>query len=145
MKTGNILKFDFKQQQSSQKLCFSTSFQNLTNLNFKQFNLNFFKFKCDTPSHDVIHYLNDNKVKFVPIEYNPQNCPQARPIETLWSIIDDMVYDKGWEATTIDQLKRRITAKLKEIDLKVVQTMFSGIRKQLRKISDKGPYEACSF
>ena len=95
--------------------------------------------------HDVIHYLNDNKVTFVPIEYNPQNCPQARPIETLWSIVDDMVYDKGWEATIIDQLKRRITEKLKEIDLKVVQTMFSGIRKQLRKISDKGPYEACSF
>ncbi|CAF4380175.1 unnamed protein product [Rotaria socialis] len=25
--------------------------------------------------HNVIHYLNDNKVKFVPIECNPQNCP----------------------------------------------------------------------
>ena len=34
--------------------------------------------------------------------------------------------------------------KLKEIDIKIVQQMFSGIRKQLRKIADNGPYEACS-
>ncbi|CAF3429238.1 unnamed protein product [Rotaria socialis] len=95
--------------------------------------------------HDVIWCLNDNKVKFVPIEYNPQNCPQSCPIETLWSIIDDMVHDNGWEAKSIDQLKRRIIAKLKEIDLKLVQTMLSGIRTQLRKIADKGPYEACYF
>ncbi|CAF3637340.1 unnamed protein product [Rotaria socialis] len=95
--------------------------------------------------HDVIWCLNDNKVKFVPIEYNPQNCPQSCPIETLWSIIDDMVHDNGWEAKSIDQLKRRIIAKLKEIDLKLVQTMLSGIRTQLQKIADKGPYEACYF
>ncbi|CAM4822366.1 unnamed protein product [Rotaria magnacalcarata] len=43
--------------------------------------------------HNVIHYLNDKKVKFLPIGYNPQNCPQSRPIETLWPIIDDMIYN----------------------------------------------------
>ncbi|CAF0986273.1 unnamed protein product [Rotaria magnacalcarata] len=77
--------------------------------------------------HDVIHYLNSNKVKLVPIAYNPQNCAQSRPIETLWSIINDMVDDNGWETKTIDQLKRRAIAKFKEIDLKLVQTMLSGV------------------
>ena len=55
-----------------------------------------------------------------------------------------MVYDQGWEAQSINQLKRRVQQKLKEIDVTVVQKMFSGIRKQLRKIADHGPYKACS-
>ena len=76
---------------------------------------------------------------------NPQNCPQARPIESLWSILDQLVYAHGWEAKSIEHLKRRIVKKLREVDIKVVQAMFSDIRKQLRRIADKGPYEACSF
>ena len=75
---------------------------------------------------------------------NPQNCPQSRPIETLWSILKNMVYDQGWQAKNIDHLKRRIQQKIKEIDINVVQSMFSGIRKQLRKVADHGPYPACS-
>ena len=56
-----------------------------------------------------------------------------------------MVYGEGWEAKTIDHLQRRIAKKLKEIDIKIVQQMFSDtIEKQLRKIADNGPYEACS-
>ena len=35
--------------------------------------------------------------------------------------------------------------KLNELDTKVVQSMFLDIRKQLRQIADKGPYETCSF
>ena len=94
--------------------------------------------------HDVLQYLNQNDAQFVNKEFNPQNCPQARPIETLWSILKNMVYDEGWEAKTIDHLQRQIAKKLKEIDTKIVQQMFSGVRKQLRKIADNGPYEAYS-
>ena len=50
--------------------------------------------------HDVLQYLNENDVQFVDKEFNPQ----ARLIETLWSILKSMVYDKGWEAKTIDRL-----------------------------------------
>ena len=88
--------------------------------------------------------MNQNDVQFVDKEFNLQNCPQACPIETLWSILKNMVYDEGWEAKTIDHLQRRIAKKLKDIDIKIVQHTFSGIRKQLRKIADNGPYEACS-
>jgi hypothetical protein len=56
-----------------------------------------------------------------------------------------MVYDQGWEAKNIDHLKQRIQQKMNEIDIEVVQTMFSGIRKQLKKIADHGPYKACSL
>ena len=57
-----------------------------------------------------------------------------------------MVYDQGWEARNIDQLERRLVQKMEEIDVNVVQSMFSGIRKTVkRKIAEHGPYEACSF
>ena len=90
--------------------------------------------------HDILQYLNQNDVQFVEKEFNPQ----ARPIETLWSILKNMVYDEGWEAKTIDHLQRQISKKLKEIDIKIVQQIFSGLQKQLRKVADNGPYEACS-
>ena len=45
------------------------------------------------------------------------------------------------EAKTIDHLQRRIE---KKNDIKIVQQMFSGIGKQLRKIADNGSYAACS-
>jgi transposase len=95
-------------------------------------------------SNSVIRYLDENGIQFVTRDFNPQNCPQSRPIETLWSILKNMVYDQGWEAQNIDQLKRRIMQKMKEIDVSVVQTMFSGIQKQLRTIARHGPYSACS-
>ena len=48
----------------------------------------------DLPSshygHDVLQYLNENDVQFVDKKFNPQ----ARPIETLWSILKNMVYGK---------------------------------------------------
>ena len=48
------------------------------------------------------------------------------------------------EAKIIDHLQQRIAKKLKEIDIKIVQPTFSGIREQLRKITDNGPYQDCS-
>ena len=93
----------------------------------------------------VMEYLDQNGIHFVLQQKNPQNCPEARPVETLWSILEQMVYAGAWEAKHINQLKKRIMKKLNELDSKVVQSMFLDIRKKLRKIADKGPYEACSF
>ena len=93
----------------------------------------------------VRQYLEKNGIQFVPEQKNPQNCPQARPIETFWSILEQRVYGGGWEAKNFDELQERIKKKLKEIDINVVKTMFSNIRKQLRQIARQGPYGACSF
>ena len=46
-----------------------------------------------------------------------------------------MIYDEGWQAKKINHLQRRIAKKLKEIDIKIVQQMFSGIRKQLKLLT----------
>lgn len=75
-------------------------------------------------SDSVRRYLKENDVEFVPRDFNPQNCPQTCPIETLWSILKNMVYDEGWEAKTVNQMQRRIVQKLKQIDITVVQSML---------------------
>ena len=67
--------------------------------------------------------MNQNDEQFVDKEFNPQ----AHSIETLWSILKNMVYDEGMEAKTIDHLQRRIAKKLKEINIQIVQQMFSDI------------------
>ncbi|CAF1476480.1 unnamed protein product [Adineta ricciae] len=59
----------------------------------------------------VMEYLDEYVISFVSQEKNPQNCPQARPVETFWSILEQMAYSDGWEAKNIDQLKRRIKKK----------------------------------
>jgi transposase len=63
-------------------------------------------------SNIVTRYLDENNVEFVDRQFNPQNCPQSRPIETLWSILKNMVYDQGWEAENINQLQQRVQQKL---------------------------------
>ncbi len=36
----------------------------------------------------VLEYLEENGIHYVREQDNPQNCPQARPIERLWSILE---------------------------------------------------------
>lgn len=47
---------------------------------------------------------------------NPRNVPQARPIENFWGCLAQMIYKRGSEAKTEDQLIRSIKLKLKEIE-----------------------------
>ena len=53
-------------------------------------------------SNMVTSYLDQNNIQFVDKHFNPQNCPQTRPIETVWSILKNMVYDQGWKAKNIN-------------------------------------------
>jgi transposase len=84
-------------------------------------------------------WLTSQNIPFVPKKDNPPNIPQARPIEDFWSALKRIVYEKGWEAQTEQQLIRRIKQKLKEVDICVVQSMISKVPKILRKIEDNGP------
>ena len=52
--------------------------------------------------------LNEKSVPFVSRIDNPPNVPQARPIETVWTILERKVYENNWEAKDIDQLVKRI-------------------------------------
>jgi hypothetical protein len=80
----------------------------------------------------------DEMINYVSVDINPPNVPKARPIEDLWGILAQKVYEGGWEATIEDQLRRRIIVCLNKINLNDLQSLMSGIKAKLRSIADKG-------
>ena len=69
-----------------------------------------------------------------------QNVPQARPIKNFWGWLSHKVYENGWEATSEDQLIRRIESKIKEFDLKSVEALMKGIKGKLKSIGEDGVF-----
>ena len=78
----------------------------------------------------------DENLNFVHRDINPPNVPQARLIENFWVILEQKVYEGGWEATTKLQLTRRIEVKIKQFDAKFFPTLMAGINGKLRKIAE---------
>ncbi len=91
-------------------------------------------------ANKTVEWLTSKNINLVNKADNPPNVPKARPIEDLWAILSQKVYEKGWKAKTTSQLKRRIRSCIKKIDLNPIQAMFERIRTKLRKIADYGPY-----
>ena len=84
-------------------------------------------------SKESMAWMNEN-VKMS----NPPNVPQARPIENLWGILAQKVYEGGWEATTQQELISRIQSQLKKIDSNFLQSLMGGVKTKLRAIADRG-------
>lgn len=84
-------------------------------------------------------WLQRKNIPFVPKAINPPNVPQARPIESFWSILSGKVYENGWEAKSKDALKERIEKKLKEVDNEVIKKMMDTVKQKLFAIGKNGP------
>ena len=56
---------------------------------------------------------------------NPQNVPQARPIENFWGCLTQKAYENGWSSNSEAQLIRRIELKLKGFDTKFVESLMA--------------------
>jgi hypothetical protein len=85
-------------------------------------------------------FLRENKIPFVDKQHNPANVPQCRPVEDFFAILSAKVYEGGWEADNVTQLKSRIKRCLKKIDLNLVQTMMKKVKGRLRKCGENGVY-----
>ena len=86
----------------------------------------------------VTDKLEELKIPTVARADNPPAAPQIRPIERFWSQLKQAVYKDGWEAPTAGILKRRVRAKLKQLDLTVVQNLMRGLKTKVRRVSDGG-------
>lgn len=84
----------------------------------------------------LLRHLN---VPFVQRQDNPPNLPQCRPIENFWSILKAAVYQGGWEAENISQLRRRIEKTLKKLDMTPVFKDLDGLVVKLGKVGRLGP------
>jgi transposase len=92
----------------------------------------------------VTTFLTEKGIPFVQRDKNPPNLPQCRPIENFWANLKSVVYEDGWEAATIPQLKRRIKKCLKKMDLSIIQQDISHVPTKLRRVADHGPYVVIS-
>ena len=87
----------------------------------------------------MVAWLYQN-VNYVPKPFNPPNVSQARPIENFWGWLTQKVYEGGWEATSEQQLVRRIQSKIKEFDLKSVEKLMTGVKAKLKSFDDDGVF-----
>ncbi|KAF0301696.1 hypothetical protein FJT64_026068 [Amphibalanus amphitrite] len=86
----------------------------------------------------VNKFLEDAGVPVVGREDNPPNVPQLRPIEDFWGLLKQEVYKGGWEATSEDQLKRRILRAVEILNPEVPLTMMRRVALALRRhMTDK--------
>ena len=66
-------------------------------------------------SNIVQQCLTEKNIPFVSRVDNPPNVPQARPVETVWTVLERKIYENNWEAKNIDHLVKRIKQKAKEL------------------------------
>ena len=72
---------------------------------------------------------------------NAANVPEVRAIEDFWSILKDKVYEKGWVAKSLDQLKNRIRYCWRNMDLKLVYDLLAGTSSKLSNVRMYGLIE----
>jgi len=82
-------------------------------------------------ANSVLTDLRNNNVNFVQKIDNPANVPKVRPIENFWGFLKQIVYENGWEAQTIPQLRAKINLCLSRIDKSFVQRTFSSVHQRL--------------
>ena len=56
-------------------------------------------------SKEVLTYFDEASL---PKTINPSNIAQGRPIEDIWGVLVQLIYEHIWEAKTTKQLERRI-------------------------------------
>ena len=52
-------------------------------------------------AHATTTLLEDLEIPYIPRDKNPPNCPQLRPIEKFWAILEEKVYKDKWEAVLL--------------------------------------------
>ena len=72
---------------------------------------------------------------------NPPNVPQLRPVERFLGSPKQAVYAGSWEASNIDQPKKRDHLKVKNIDVGLLRNAFLGLMTKVRHATDNGVFD----
>ncbi|RNA32563.1 glucosylceramidase 4 [Brachionus plicatilis] len=92
-----------------------------------------FKFWPDLASfhyaNTVVNYLIDQNIRFVQKCENPANVPQGK------------VYEKGWRAKNLDELRNKIRLCTRNMDQNLVQDFLAFTSKRLKNIRRNGLIE----
>ena len=91
---------------------------------------------------DVLAILRAHGVegnKFIEKDENPPNMPQIRPIEKFWYQLRCRVYENGWEANDLIELRKRIESKLKTFSLSDIKRLFRNNNEKIHAAAKNGP------
>ena len=89
-------------------------------------------------SNIVQECLTQKNLLFVSRVDNPPNISQARPIETVWTVLERKIYQNNWEVKDIDHLVKRIKRKSKQLEQEMLRGMIEAVRKKLRAMRRGG-------
>jgi transposase len=90
-------------------------------------------------SNETLQLLQSLNIPYVDKSCNPPNIPHCRPVENFWGRLKGKVYEGGWEATTIPQLKRKIAKCLSQMNVDELRADFKTVRQRLRLVNRNGP------
>ena len=93
-------------------------------------------------SNIVQERLTEKNIAFGSRVDNPPNVLQARPTETVWTVLERKIYENNWEAKNINHLVKRIKQKAKELDQEMLQGIIDDLRNKLRAMCRDGLYAA---
>lgn len=82
----------------------------------------------------TVDFMNANNIDFVEKVRNPPATPEVRAIEDFWKILKDNVYDNGWVAKNVPQLRRKIIYCINKFDIECVQRLAGSTNKRLNDI-----------
>jgi chitinase len=66
-------------------------------------------------ANSVQNLLIETNIPFISKSENVANVSEIRSIEDLWSYLKRQVYQDGWKAENLDQLKKKITKCIRNI------------------------------
>ena len=93
------------------------------------------------PGHTAqatVDVLRELDIDFVEENLNPPNCPQLRPIERFWAHLKRKVYESGWEARDLKQLKERIEKVVRDIEPSYFTRLMKNVNHKIRKAAKCG-------
>ena len=88
-----------------------------------------------TSTQDLMASLG---VKCIDENSNPPNAPELRPIEKFWAHLKHRVYQDGWTATNINQLKARVEEKIDSFDVEYFERLMKNVRQKINQVVRKG-------
>ena len=68
----------------------------------------------------------------------PPNVPQLHPVECFTGSMKQTVYAGSWEASNIDQLKKKVHLEVKDIDVGQLRNVFQGLMTKVRHAAESG-------
>ena len=82
--------------------------------------------------------LEEARVPVLARDMNLPCTPQIRSMEDRWGIIKQEVYKEGWQASSDNQLNRKIQQVILQVNPDVPRKMMERVSARIRLVANKG-------